>query len=406
MKPHRAILLWGVGMLLLAAVSPSAEAAGGILTTINNQYQAASAGWMTASLAMALHLFYLLLAIELPLSAIGYLFYKEGLADFFAAFLLKLLALLFFYVLIVQAPLWIPAIIHSFIQAGSTIGGTTTLDPSGVFDQGITVANTALQGINKASIFDSLLIIIIAGLAALTIVIAYAVIAAQLLVTLIESYIVIGGGALMLGFAGLRWSLVFTERYLGYVMSVGIKLFVLYLIIGLGQSLAPQFMTVLADAARQGLPQPSVYFDLMGGALVFMVIGWQVPLLASSLMTGSPSLTFGGAASTGAMLTTALANAVAKSLQATVNTTQQTADAAAGVAKLAQAAKMGLGEERRAGASLPTALGKTAGDISRAASQQFRDNVLRGTGRESAAAAARAAGSQAVQGWGSRHTPG
>src|SRR5512135_2344666 len=227
-----------------------------MLTTLATQYQAASAGWMTAALAYALHLFYLLVAIEIPVSAIFYLFYKEGLADFLAALLIKLLALLFFWVLMQEAPTWIPAILQSFTQAGAGISGTPTLDPSSVFDQGVTVATAMLTSINNASIFSAFLLIVIAGLCAVGIVLAYAVIAAQLLITLVESYLVMGGGVLMLGFAGSRWTLIFTERYFGYVVSVGIKLFVLYLIIGLGSTLATQWAAVFTTAQQTFLPQP------------------------------------------------------------------------------------------------------------------------------------------------------
>lgn len=375
-----------------------------MLTTLANQYQAASAGWMTAALAYALHLFYLLVAIEIPVSAIFYLFYKEGLADFLAALLIKLLALLFFWVLMQEAPVWIPAILQSFTQAGAGISGAPTLDPSSVFDQGVTVATAMLTSINNASIFSAFLLIVIAGRCAVGIVLAYAVIAAQLLITLVESYLVMGGGVLMLGFAGSRWTLVFTARYVGYVVSVGIKLFVLYLIIGLGGTLATQWAAVFTTAQQTFLPQPQAYLDVMGGALVFMAVGWQVPALAASMMTGSPSLTVGTAASTAAMMSAAMANAVAKSLSTTANTARQTTDAVASAAKLTQAATQGLTTARQGGASLPVALGRTAGDIRRAASQQFRDSVIRGTGRESAAAAEKAAGNQAVQGWG-RGTP-
>jgi type IV secretion system protein TrbL len=163
-------------------------------------------------------------------------------------------------------------------------------------------------------------------------------------------------------------------------------------------------MTVLANATQNSLPQPSVYFDIMGGALVFMIVGWQVPALAAGMMTGSPSLTLGTAASTAAMMSAAMANAVTKSLSTTASTTRQTTDGLASAVKLTQAATQGITTARQGGAALPAALGRTAGDISRAASQQFRDSVIHGTGRESAAAAEKAAGNQAVQGWG-RGTP-
>jgi type IV secretion system protein TrbL len=217
-------------VLLLNAIALPATA--GILTDIADQYQTASAGWMTAALHYANHLFFLLVSIEIAVTAIYHMLSREEFVAFLIALFIKLLGIGFFYVLLVEAPAWIPTIIQSFTQAGAGIGGTPVLDPSGVLSQGIDVGKTVLQGINFPDVFDHLLTVLVAGLAAIIVVFAYAIVAAQLLVALVESYIVIGGGVLMLGFAGTRWTLVFTERYLGYLVSVGIKLFVLYLIIG------------------------------------------------------------------------------------------------------------------------------------------------------------------------------
>jgi len=50
----------------------------------------------------------------------------------------------------------------------------------------------------------------VAGITALVVVIAFAIIAAQLLVALVESFIVMGAGVLFLGFAGSRWTKFFT----------------------------------------------------------------------------------------------------------------------------------------------------------------------------------------------------
>lgn len=352
-----------------------------MLTNLANQYQAASAGWMTVALVYALHLFYLLVAIELAVFALYNLLQKDGLADFFAALLIKLLAVLFFWVMLQEAPIWIPTIIQSFTQAGVAIGNTTTLDPSSVFNQGIMVANTALQGINNASIFNALLLIVVAGLAALVIVIAYTVIAAQLLITLVESYIVIGGGVLMIGFAGSRWTLVFTERYFGYMVSVGIKLFVLYLLIGLGGTLAPQYATAFTTATANILPDPMTYLEVMGGSMVFMILSWQVPSLAAAMMTGSPSLTLGTATTTAAMLTAITTAAVAKGMQQSATTATRMGTATQAAASLSDAAKTGFSGYRQSGAGIPTAAARTLGDISRAASQQLRESRNRTAGQ-------------------------
>src|SRR5207249_3417525 len=82
-------------------------------------------------------------------------------------------------------------------------------------------------------------------LTAFVVVVSFAIIAAQLLVALVESFIVVGAGILFVGFSGARWTKFFTERYLSYVASVGVKLFVLYLIMGVGMSIAARWVSVL-----------------------------------------------------------------------------------------------------------------------------------------------------------------
>jgi type IV secretion system protein TrbL len=123
------------------------------------------------------------------------------------------------------------------------------------------------------------------------VVIAFAVIAAQLLVALVESFIVIGAGVLFLGFAGSRWTKFFTERYLSYVASIGVKLFVLYLIMGVGMGIAARWMPVLERGGFSPIP----FFYVMGGSLVFVFLTWHIPSVAGSMMAGAVSLSLADA---------------------------------------------------------------------------------------------------------------
>jgi type IV secretion system protein TrbL len=199
----------------------------------------------------------------------------------------------FFLGLLQNAPTWVPAVVDSFSQAGAAISGqNTVLDPSSTFGQGLQLAKAMLGTLNNPAIFTAVLPVLLAVLCSIGVVIAYAVVAGQLFITLIESYIVISAGLFFLGFSGSRWTLPFSERYVGYAVSVGIKLFMLYLIVGLGATLAQQWQTLFTPAV---VAQPEVYIGVAGSALVFMLLGWQIPNLAGALMNGSPSMTLGTA---------------------------------------------------------------------------------------------------------------
>lgn len=92
---------------------------------------------------------------------------------------------------------------------------------------------------------------------------------------------------------------------MAYAVSVGIKLFMLYLIVGLGQALASQWAALFTPGV---IAAPDVYIGVAGSALIFMLLGWHIPGLAASLMNGSPIMTLGTAAST---LGTSVAGGVA-----------------------------------------------------------------------------------------------
>src|SRR5205809_6951529 len=111
-------------------------------------------------------------------------------------------------------------------------------------------------------------------------------IAAQLLVALVESFIVIGAGVLFIGFSGARWTKFFTERYLSYVASVGVKLFVLYLIMGVGTSIAARWVSVLEHGGFSPIP----FFYVMGGSLVFLFLTWHILSVGAATIVGTGRL--------------------------------------------------------------------------------------------------------------------
>src|SRR5438132_7881972 len=210
---------------------------------------------------------------------------EDGLGAL-ASLLRQVVAIGFFYALLLNGGTWIPAVTQSFSQAGAAAAGITKLNPTDVFDQGLALANKILNATAARGLLDKFLASVLAGITALVVVIAFAIIAAQLLVVLVESFIVIGAGVLFLGFAGSQWTRFFTERYLSYVASVGVKLFVLYLIMGVGMGIAARWMSVL----NRGGFSPIPFFYVMGGSLVFLFLTWHIPSVAAAMMVGSVHL--------------------------------------------------------------------------------------------------------------------
>jgi type IV secretion system protein TrbL len=262
-----------------------------ILTDIVRDYEAVTASWFSALGPIATRIFWILVAIQLTWSAIWWVLDREDGLAVVSSLLRQVVAIGFFYALLLNGGTWIPAIIQSFSQAGAAAAGITNLSPTGVFDQGLSLANKILNATADLGLLDGFFASLIAGISALVVVIAFAIIAAQLLVVLVESFIVIGAGVLFLGFAGSRWTKFFTERYLSYLASVGVKLFVLYLIMGVGMGIAARWMPILERGGFSPIP----FFYVMGGSLVFVFLTWHIPAVAGSMMAGAVSLSLGDA---------------------------------------------------------------------------------------------------------------
>jgi len=257
-----------------------------ILTDIVRDYESLTAAWFAALFPIAQALFWTLALIELTWSAIWWVVDREDGLTVVTALLRKILAIGFFYALLLNGNTWIPAVMRSFTAAGAAASPTlSTLDPSGVMLQGISLAYTMVSALETMGLLKALAASLAVVLTALVVVVAFAIIAAQLVVTLVETYIVVGAGILFVGFSSARWTKFFTERYFSYVASVGVRLFVLWLIMGIGVTIADRWKAVLVDATS-----PIPFFYVMGGSLVFLFLTWHIPSVAGAMMAGAVTL--------------------------------------------------------------------------------------------------------------------
>src|SRR6059036_1023313 len=262
-----------------------------ILNDIVRDYESITTAWFTSLFPIAQGVFWTLVLIELIWSAVWWVVDREDGLGVVTALLRKVLAVGFFYALLLNGGTWTRAVIRGFSQAGSTASGLADLSPTGVFDQGLALANKILNAVEGLGILEAVFPSIVAALTAFVVVVSFAIIAAQLLVALVESFIVVGAGILFVGFSGARWTKFFTERYLSYLASVGVKLFVLYLIMGVGMGIAARWMPILERGGFSPIP----FFYVMGGSLVFVFLTWHIPSVAGSMMAGAVSLSLADA---------------------------------------------------------------------------------------------------------------
>jgi len=358
------------GFLVALAVlffSVRVHADTGILDNIAQTYKTAATGWTGALLGYANRLFMLLATIELAWSFAVWALDKNEFQSFISAVAKKIMWIGIFYALLLNGPTWIPLIIDSFVGAGSAAGGSGGLSPSEVFTTGLDNAATMLEGIKNMSLWDDFASIVIAGLSAIIIVLAFAVIAGQLLVALVESYIAISAGLLFLGFGGSRWTTDFVQKFIGYAVATGVKLFMLYLIIGIGNTQAQTWKAMLATIGTPGVPVFNIILTVLGGSVLLMFMAIQIPAMAASMLAGSPTLTAGAAAATAGMVGAGIVGAGAAGAASTLSA----AKSAGGVASAAKAA---WGE---AGAQGASGLGRAVATLGNMGTSAARDTSNR-----------------------------
>jgi type IV secretion system protein TrbL len=85
---------------------------------------------------------------------------------------------------------------------------------------------------------------------------------------------------------------VYVERYIAYAVSVGMKILVLYLLIGAGMTLSAGWRLVAQNAAAS-IDPARTGFDLAAAAVMFLCVCWMSPKISSAMLGGVASMSGG-----------------------------------------------------------------------------------------------------------------
>lgn len=262
-----------------------------------DQYRSVRGTWLTVAASYANRLFGLLALIEFAWTGAILVLERTDLQGWTAALIRKMMFIGAFFALLNFGADWIPRIIESFQIVGQSASGLPSLAPTDILVRGLSVAGNLLSGAANSGwmgTFGTALALVFAALLAF---LAFLGLTIQLVVTLVESYLVIGAGFIFLGFGGSRWTVPYVERYIAYAVSTGVKVMVLYLLLGAGMTLTNTW-----EAAATAVPtsaSPAVdALDISASAVILLMICWNAPKLAAGILGGTPSFTGGDAVST------------------------------------------------------------------------------------------------------------
>ncbi|UPT92392.1 P-type conjugative transfer protein TrbL (plasmid) [Bradyrhizobium barranii subsp. apii] len=278
-RPSTVLAIVVTGAVFLRTVGPAIAAAdGGVLTTVENQVVTAAKGWESTVTNAAKSLFWILAGIEVGIAAVWLAIQAATIEAWFAELVRRIMFIGFFAFVLAEGPSFAKAVVDSLFQIG---GGSGSASPANVFNAGLTVASAMSQKISFG-VFQDNALALSASLAMIVSVIAFSLVAAIFLAVLVEMYVGLLAGMIMLGLGGSSFTKDFAIRYLVYAFSVGMKLMSLVMIakigsdvlIGLAQdtSVGDQYQTALAIA---------------GIAVVVFILAMYVPSIVQGVVQGA-----------------------------------------------------------------------------------------------------------------------
>ena len=282
---------------------------------IATQFYTAGTKYSSAIQPYAIKLFVALLLLDILVTWIQ--FTAEGQLDashFLGRLIKHMLSGGFVYLMIVNAFSWMTAVVKSFSTLGAAVSGLPALSPQTVLQLGGNIATIIFNAPANASLMTNIELAIIQSVSAFIVLLSFVISAAMLLLTLIEAYLVIGGGVILLGLGANRFTAPAAEGYFGYVIRVGVRLLFFYLVLAIGVQMANQWSAALAAACKPvpatlpwwttyGVPPSSIVTTVCSGslpisdmliyaalAIVFMMVCIAVPHMAASIAGGTVGL--------------------------------------------------------------------------------------------------------------------
>lgn len=252
---------------------------GSVLTELENQVAVAAKGWEVRVLSAARSLFWILAGIEVAVAAVWLALQAASLDGWFAELVRRIMFIGLFAFALEQGPAFAKSVVDSLFQIGAS-GGSAS--PAEIFDAGIRVATHMSKQI-QFGLFEDNALAIAAVLAMVVVVISFSLVAAIFVAIMVEAYVGLLAGMIMLGLGGSSHTKDFAVRYLVYAFSVGLKLMALVMIARIGS----EVLLGLARAPTGETQQFVTTLAVAGISVVVFIIAIYVPNILQGVVQGA-----------------------------------------------------------------------------------------------------------------------
>lgn len=297
-RGHRLLAIIGVSVVVALLWSHAAWADtptqggtspdAGLLDKIMKSYLTSAKTWEAKVRAIANNMFYLGAVISLGWTGIRMALKPKEFDGIFSTVVKQVFTLSFFYMLVSQGSYFSGLIISGFEQAGMDTSGSGALSPSSIVTLGFDCLFRIFDAIGSMGWGDTAAFGLPLAFAGVTILLCFTAVAVLFLLVTIEAYFVMYGGIIMLGFGALPWTRDIPKNYLVYAINVGVRIFVLYLVVSVGLTMAKDWPGMVNAGTADNVMHNAFY--IVVAAVVFAAVAWKVPGIAAALTSGSVNM--------------------------------------------------------------------------------------------------------------------
>jgi type IV secretion system protein TrbL len=267
------------GLLFIALFTPALAQEGQVLTELQSQVSTAAQGWESTITNAARSLFWILAGIEIGIASVWLGLQAASLDSWFAELVRRIMFVGIFAFALDQGPTVAKAIVDSLFQIGA---GGGSASPAMIFDAGIQVANKMSEQV-QFGVFEDNALAIAAVFAMVVVVISFSLVAAIFVAVMVEMYVGLLAGMIMLGLGGSSYTKDFAIRYLIYAFSVGMKLMALVMIAKIGS----EVLIGLANNPVATDQQFITALSIAGISVVVFIIAMYVPSILQGVVQGA-----------------------------------------------------------------------------------------------------------------------
>ncbi|MDH0708114.1 P-type conjugative transfer protein TrbL [Pseudomonas sp. GD03862] len=258
---------------------------GNMLNRILDSFSTVATTWQSEITASASWLFWSLALISMVWTYGLMALRNADLQSFFAETIRFFGTMGFFWWLLQNAPAISMSIINTMRAISAKAAGLGTgLSPSSIVDIGFGI-------LTKVSASASVLSPVVSALmlaAAIVVLVILALIAVNMLLLLVSAWLLAYAGIFLLGFGGSRWTSDIAINFYKMVLGIGVQLFTMTLLIGVGKS----FLDHYYNAFQTGTPDLNSLCVLLVASVILLSLTNKLPPMLAGI-TGSSSQTSG-----------------------------------------------------------------------------------------------------------------